>query len=630
MQAVNIRIINFLKKIDKTTTFIAIVLSLAVLYFVNPLINIELTAWNRTFCSASLAGVSIDKRVANFYKLFFVYIPVIFTFILCICNWLLSHRPVYKDYITKFSIMGLFPIVTGYISRFSPVENVINENILLQSIVLYLVILLIVAVIDYSEMFTFSDITTLFLAFATSVVSSNILLRTEVHISILVSGGLVLIYSILMSFTAFGRQVHSILKNVIYFLMWIPVVIWINLEILYYFNEKGWKFAHYYTCIGIISFMFAGLAGIISLILRAKKLEKDFLQLGYIGAVISMGVMAYLPYSYQRIVSYVNFSNLYEMGNETVAMDTVMYGKLPIIDYFSAHAMKDVWTRILYCVLHEDAKGVFGNPYGGMSEILGFLILFFIVEQLFDKDIAVLFVCLFPGIVTGIKFTSICCISIAMLIYIIKNPGTRQFVLFWCSALIGAFFVYDEGISLGIACILAYVVASCIMREWRHLKVYIASGILTGIGTLIIYVIYGVATGLPIVSRLKEWISVSVGSNSTWATVEFGDVSSFAFLLSYFVAPVVAVVILFMTIYRYYIVRENIIYAVITIAFAFTEILYVTRTIVYHNLAVCSGITGVLLNFIHWTVYSYVLYLMLSQKRQENSKTFLWGGGQYF
>ena len=627
MQAVNIRIINFLKKIDKTTTFIAIVLSLAVLYFVNPLINIELTAWNRTFCSASLAGVSIDKRVANFYKLFFVYIPVIFTFILCICNWLLSHRPVYKDYITKFSIMGLFPIVTGYISRFSPVENVINENILLQSIVLYLVILLIVAVIDYSEMFTFSDITTLFLAFATSVVSSNILLRTEVHISILVSGGLVLIYSILMSFTAFGRQVHSILKNVIYFLMWIPVVIWINLEILYYFNEKGWKFAHYYTCIGIISFMFAGLAGIISLILRAKKLEKDFLQLGYIGAVISMGVMAYLPYSYQRIVSYVNFSNLYEMGNETVAMDTVMYGKLPIIDYFSAHAMKDVWTRILYCVLHEDAKGVFGNPYGGMSEILGFLILFFIVEQLFDKDIAVLFVCLFPGIVTGIKFTSICCISIAMLIYIIKNPGTRQFVLFWCSALIGAFFVYDEGISLGIACILAYVVASCIMREWRHLKVYIASGILTGIGTLIIYVIYGVATGLPIVSRLKEWISVSVGSNSTWATVEFGDVSSFAFLLSYFVAPVVAVVILFMTIYRYYIVRENIIYAVITIAFAFTEILYVTRTIVYHNLAVCSGITGVLLNFIHWTVSSYVLYLMLSQKRQENSKTFLWGGG---
>ena len=115
---------------------------------------------------------------------------------------------------------------------------------------------------------------------------------------------------------------------------------------------------------------------------------------------------------------------------------------------------------------------------------------------------------------------------------------------------------------MGIACILAYVVASCIMREWRHLKVYIASGILTGIGTLIIYVIYGVATGLPIVSRLKEWISVSVGSNSTWATVEFGDVSSFAFLLSYFVAPVVAVVILFMTIYRYYIVRENIIYAV--------------------------------------------------------------------
>ena len=364
----------------------------------------------------------------------------------------------------------------------------------------------------------------------------------------------------------------------------------------------------------------------VSFLFRAKKIEKDFELFGYIGAIVSMGMIGFLPYSYQHTVSYVNFSRIYELSNKTVALDSVLYGKLPIIDYFSAHALSDVWTRILYCFIHGDIKGIFADPYGGLSTILGFIILFFIIKNFFDRDSAILFVFLFPGIVTGIKFVSICSLSIAMLLYIVKNPGIRQYVLFWIAVLISAFTIYDEGISLGLACIFAYVIVSLIQKEWRNLKIFIISGILVGASGSILYVIYGLFTGMDFISRIKEWISVSIGSNSTWATESFGDVSSIAFLFSYFVVPVMAIVILFITIYRFYKTNENATYAVITIAFAITELIYIPRTIVYHNLAVCSGITGVLLNFIHWTVSSYLLYVLTIRGKKENTKVFVWGG----
>lgn len=58
------------------------------------------------------------------------------------------------------------------------------------------------------------------------------------------------------------------------------------------------------------------------------------------------------------------------------------------------------------------------------------------------------------------------------------------------------------------------------------------------------------------------------------ASESFGDVSSIAFLFSYFIVPVMAIVILFITIYRFYKTNENATYAVITIAFAITELIY--------------------------------------------------------
>ena len=85
-------------------------------------------------------------------------------------------------------------------------------------------------------------------------------------------------------------------------------------------------------------------------------------------------------------------------------------------------------------------------------------VLFFIVRHIFDEHIAILYVLLFPGSIIGIKWISVCGLSVIMLLHIYKKANVKSYIGFWIATLVGAFYTYDEGISLGVACILAYLI----------------------------------------------------------------------------------------------------------------------------------------------------------------------------
>ena len=501
MENVKDKTINFIKGIDRRIVFISAVITITLAYYINTLGNVELTEWNRTFCSAIMEGISIDKRIGNFYKLFFVYLPVIFALFICLNNWLFKIRSSYKDIYTKISIIAVFAIASSYISRFADGETRINDNLFIQSLLLFFVILFIITITDRAQVYSFSDITMLFIAFMIATISSNILLRIELITSTIIIGLLIISYSTIIFYAPFGRKIFFDSKNIIYILMWVPTVIRVTLEGIYYFTEKGRIIERYYSIIVTVSLIFIVFTGLIVAIIRKKIINLSIL--GYVGAITSLGFLSFFQYSYQYICSYSNFSNLYELGNPAVAMDTVLYGKIPIIDYFSAHALSDVWTKIIYCLTHGDINGIFTDPYGGLSIILSLWCLFYIVKELFDKDVAVLFVCLFPFNIVGIKVTSLCFIALVMLIYIIRKPNVKGYILFWLSALLGAFVSYDEGISLGISCILAYVIFVFLQKRWKELKQFVLCGASIGILAFISCIIYLLFIGINVIMRIR-------------------------------------------------------------------------------------------------------------------------------
>lgn len=616
------RSVMLIRGLDKEIFFMAFVTTMAIAYYVNPLDNVELTDWNRTFCTAVLSGISIDKRIGNFYLMILLYIPLIYVMVLVAYNWVCSARTEYKATYMKFNAMVLFSVITSYFSRYANGSDIINRNLIIQGTLAFYIILTIVGIIDKRQQLDFSDHTSLFVGYVIAVLLSNILIRVEILTSIFIIGFLIVTCVAVTLYTIVGQKLSLTCKRLIYFLMWLPAFVRLLLEGIYFMTEHGRMIQRYYTHIIRFSIVYVITVAIVAYLLRNK--ERDLSSFGYVGAIVSMGTLSFFSCSYQYIWTYGSMSDVYETGNKAVAMDTVLYGKLPIIDYFSAHALEDVWTRIAYCLIHSDVKGILVNPYGGLSKILAYICLFYMIKMVLDKNIAILFVCLFPVSVPGIKLTSICCFSVTMLLYIAKKSGYKYYISYWFVVLVCAFVTYDEGICLGVGSIIAYILVCVFRKEWEKIREFILSGGIVGILALVVCIIYGIVRGLDVISRLREWMSVSVGSSSSWATANFGDASTLAFLVSYFLVPVCAVVILVLTVFKFIKWKKQPLLAAITMGFALTELLYVSRTIVYHNLAVCSGRTGVLLNFIHWSVAMYVLYDLALKEVAENKKILGW------
>lgn len=621
MNVISARFIDCVKSIEKKSVFMAITLTLAIGYYINPLGNVDVTSWNRTFCSAVMNGISIDARIGNFYKLFFLYFPLIFIATLVVLTVLFKYRNSYSDIFLKFGFFFAIGTFVSYISRYTSDASEINGNPLIQGLLAYFILLCVIAFLDKNQKLTFKDHVWIFLSFLMSITTCSMLFHAENNMAyIIIVGVLIICCTAFFLYVPSAKIVFPVLRNYLYALMWLPALIRGALEGIYFLTEKGRGIERYYTHISRTVLLIIIVTFIIVWLVRKKNLK--FSGLGYIGAIVSFAVISQFAYSYQYTFSYSSFSNIYEYGNTAVAMDTYLYGKLPIVDYFSAHALGDVWTNLIYCFIHGDINGILVNPYAWLTTVLSFIILYFIIKQIFDEEIAVLFVLLFPGSLVGIKFTSLCMVSVALLLYICREPSVKSYVLFWIGVLISAFMTYDEGISLGVACILAYIIGCLLQKSWKELRNFMICGASVGMAVFIAYVIYAMKTGIPVVGRIKEWLSVSVGSSSSWATADFGDPTSFAFLVSYFIVPIVAVSLLIFTIFRYIKSksRNNMLLVILTITFSFTELLYMTRTVVYHNLAVCSGITGVLLNFIHWTVAAYVLYMASEHNRKDNIK----------
>ena len=148
---------------------------------------------------------------------------------------------------------------------------------------------------------------------------------------------------------------------------------------------------HYYSWICISILLFAMLTGL-GVFFGCNRVKSG----KYVGTIISLVTVKYFQFDYQYIWTYKDTGVLYELGNNTVAVDSILEHKIPIIDYFSSHALSDVLTQILYYFIHKDTKGVYANPYAWVLIVAETLILFYIVSSLFDFDKAIVYVLLFP------------------------------------------------------------------------------------------------------------------------------------------------------------------------------------------------------------------------------------------
>lgn len=502
-----------------------------------------------------------------------------------------------------------------------------NSSIFVRNILSFYVILSLISIIDRKKNFKDSHIGILFGTYITGIITLNVLFNFEnEYMSMLIMAILLCMYSFIFIKTKFGYKIFESSIKYLCFATWTPTVIFSVLEFFYLLNEKGFYIERYYTniCRALILFYITTL--VIVFLLRNKKIS--FITFGCIGIISSLTITAYLTHGYELTYNYGfaynSYSPFYEAGNNAVAADTIINAQIPIIDNFSAHALRDVWSRILYSAIHGDLTGILCDPYGGLNTFLSFVLLFYIVKKIFDDESALFMICLFPLNIWRMKILSVCFLPIVLLLNIIKKKNIKNYFLFWIFTLITAFMLYDEGIYIGIGCIVAYIIIEAIHKNWKDILIFIATGAGVGLVAGVFVIGYCIFNEISIITRIREWLALSLDSTTTWATEVFGDQTTLDFLIVYYILPLSAVGILIATIIKYFQTKENSNNAAMVLIFSIAQILYISRTIIFHNLTVALAGTNVVCNFAHWTISSFALYLATIKKENENKKLLIW------
>lgn len=410
------------------------------------------------------------------------------------------------------------------------------------------------------------------------------------------------------------RSVQSqiaLFRNISKGLVWIPAIVTVSLEIVFVLTEKGFSVPFPW---GII----------LSICVIFLLLQKKFPASIYAGALISLSAVAFLGHTYQQIWDFKDYAYLYEMGNKTVALGTMLHGELPIIDYFSAHALFDIWTQILHAFVSPGITGILLDPYGGLNEIIALLILYFILKKFISPAAALLFVAFFPFNVLGIKAYNICFIAILAHYLLQAKPSIRNFILFWGIIAANAFFLYDDGVSLGIAAIVATCLMLICKRDKACLLKFIFTGCAVGVFLAATASILCITKGIAPADRFKEWLDLTLKSSAIWATVSIGNPHSPAYIFAYFIAPATASFALYYTAYKSFRNKNLSFIAGATIIFALAELLFIPRGIIFHNLTENNGIAGRLLNFWPWTISCFTLFLLEERNRLQAAKNWCW------
>lgn len=237
--------------------------------------------------------------------------------------------------------------------------------------------------------------------------------------------------------------------------------------------------------------------------------------------------------------------DLFESANASVLISDFLYfGKLPIIEHYGGHMLKNVIGSVAYALINHDSAGAVLSPYSGLIYVVNVLFFYFFIKELLQNENSAFWytLCLpFGGIAGYYIWGILICISVGNYI---KKHGYGRALLIWVSCAITVLYRLDLGTAFGIAAVTGLGIYLLNNRQIQYLKelgftflTVILSGILT-------WTILCTIRNCSPIERIREFVAISL-SNQNWGTGLLGDKYSIYFALAYMVIPLICVILLF-------------------------------------------------------------------------------------
>lgn len=518
------------------------------------------------------------------------------------------------------NVIFMFDITISYFSRFSDALGTdINSAEIFRIVIQYHIIVLFISKIDNNNILRIKDYIYIFIVYYVGILFismfSNSFTGPIKHI-LQHSDFCLLTLIILFYFYILRKTTIENLDCIEYdlsLLFWFPFLAIFLLENLYILNNRGVFLKNYRSII-----MTAMLMCCIAIFFRLRKSIRSntvlsrSLNLGWIGAICSMVAVKY-SCNYKIECEFDMYNGIYELGNKTVVLDSLLHGELPVLDYFSAHPLNDIITRYIYVFANGELNGVYTDIYQGLKVLISLVLSYIVLKEFVKAEYAVLFIMLAPIGMQGLNWSGLHFITLVAFINLLKKTTTGSYYIFWISCLFGAFTSYDSGVYLGVACIIV-IMLLCFKDNKLSIKSFVFSGFVVGLIFIALCAGYCFKTDINIRARLMEWLSLTINSNETWARTLFGDATTVNFYIVYFMINLYVVYSAGRMIYRYTKTESIPSQCAIIFVFIITMILFVPRTIIFHNLST-GRMSGVMLNFLPWLIFTQT---SLAQKNQED------------
>lgn len=608
------------KILDKRLVPISMLLCSVILYFLNPFADQSIGAWDGVVGRALISGVSVQRRIGNFNSLL-IFIPILFLTVWLFCSLLMRKNEGSIGFSGKYAVVLAVPVINAYVNRYRGAMDTVTDNIFVVSALYFCLILTGLSALDSGRKLGEREYTFSYLCYLNLILSVRIFGTAKLQwgvegITALIVFG---VYAVALAADRRGKVSLDFWGAILSCLQWIPFLVCCVLEFLYILNARGIYIKNYRGIVyGVLSA--AVLLQVIAMVFRNKRCDTQDrlnalrrwqdINVNW-GSVLGLGAL--LSYTdYYVISNYAdNYSMLFEIGNGSASVDTFLRGKLPILDYFSGHAIADVFSRIPFMFANGEREAATASVTI-LANLALCIIFYLLARTLFDSHTALILLFTYPLLINGFIWSNVSMVAVLATIYLIRRRTKGAYYIWWIALAVGVAMQYDRGTALGIGCVVAVFLLSLVKEAKLSFKRLFISGTVVAAALLGFCTLWWICEGISPLFRIREWLSLSLGSSSTWAleTGMLGSSATFAFAYTYFFVPALAMLlILYSAIKLYRYGRKNqmggargagLQEIALLIAFSVSVLLFLPRELTYHTLYNGYGTTGVILNYVPW------------------------------
>ena len=609
----------------KECLLLSIYFTLVAVYYHHVDMNPAGKVFDRTFNQMIFSGQSLSGRLNGMNTFIFVFIPLMFILSFFVFSVLVKKDSVYFKIINGCAGLMSCIIPFYFLSRYDTPDLSVKTAPLLDLSLLIILVLIVVSRIDIKKKLDTSHIYTALLLSVSEVISFRLLFHTKAKAAFLIEHSeylcavLFLLQLLFLIFVNLKNNMEQIIVKILAIAFsWLPVLIMIRVEFFYIAAGKGVALSGQYgklflfSCLAML--LIIGLAfGYWFVRLKKPALPEINFRIGYVGLILGIAALNWFP-GFSVEFDYSNYNNMFEIGNRTAVTETILFGQMPVSNYFSAHLLSDIWTRGLYYLLNGNVLATMADLYGMLEMVVKYLCLYLLLKNLFGRDKAFWTVFLLPVCIYDIMWSSVNFVAVLALIYLIKKNNLFSYIIYWGALLFGLLYQLDSGFGIGIGCIVALLIIILCRRIAIKWIPFISAAAGVSVAFLIYFAVGCIREGVNVFSRIWEFVSVSLLSNSTWAVRTVADLVSREYFLLYVFVPVFTLVMLVITFFkRKEVLTEHLPLYCAVLVFGVSQLLFMPRILVLHTYN--TGVTSwSLLSFFHLLVALFVAFLFRQKK----------------